>query len=82
MAIHFGVEVNKGDAGENYALDGGLFRNLLVGESVVDARVQGVTQAPDHPRREPFSIRDEWYYHMRYNEGMVGVTPILSAVPR
>src|SRR5262249_28565865 len=24
---------------------------------------------------------DEWYYHMRFIEGMKGVTPILSALP-
>src|SRR5208282_5099661 len=28
-----------------------------------------------------FSLRDEWYYHMRFLDGMDGVTPILSAVP-
>lgn len=30
---------------------------------------------------EPFKINDEWYYHMRFREGMKGVSPILSAVP-
>ena len=30
---------------------------------------------------KPFSINDEWYYHMRFVDGMKGVTPILSAVP-
>jgi hypothetical protein len=30
---------------------------------------------------KPFSIRDEWYYHMRFVEGMKGVTPILAALP-
>ena len=30
---------------------------------------------------KPFSIHDEWYYHMRFREGMEGVTPILTAVP-
>ena len=29
----------------------------------------------------PFTIHDEWYYHMRFREGMAGVTPLLSAVP-
>jgi hypothetical protein len=38
---------------------------------------------PDHPitrGAKPFMINDEWYYHMRFKEGMEGVTPILSAV--
>jgi hypothetical protein len=29
---------------------------------------------------KPFTINDEWYYHMRFVDGMTGVTPILSAV--
>ena len=39
---------------------------------------------PDHPITrgvKPFKVSDEWYYHMRFAEGMTGVTPILSAVP-
>jgi type 1 glutamine amidotransferase len=39
---------------------------------------------PDHPITrgvKPFKVSDEWYYHMRFVEGMTGVTPILSAVP-
>lgn len=39
---------------------------------------------PVHPITQgvrPFRVSDEWYYHMRFVEGMTGVTPILSAVP-
>jgi hypothetical protein len=39
---------------------------------------------PNHPVArglKPFKISDEWYYHMKFVEGMKGVTPILSAVP-
>ena len=39
---------------------------------------------PDHPVTKgvkPFETNDEWYYHMRFREGMKGVTPILTAVP-
>ena len=41
-------------------------------------------QLPRHPVTrgvKPFEIRDEWYYHMRFREGMRGVTPILTAIP-
>ena len=41
-------------------------------------------ELPDHPIARgvsPFSIRDEWYYHMRFLDSMDGVTPILSAIP-
>jgi trehalose utilization protein len=39
---------------------------------------------PDHPIAngvEPFSVDDEWYYHMRFVEDLEGVTPILSDLP-
>ena len=39
---------------------------------------------PKHPITrgvEPFTIRDEWYYGMRFIEDMKGLTPILQAVP-
>jgi len=39
---------------------------------------------PDHPVTrgvKPFRMHDEWYYHMRFQEDMKGVTPILTAIP-
>jgi hypothetical protein len=39
---------------------------------------------PNHPVTrgvQPFKTEDEWYFHMRFREGMKGVTPILTAVP-
>jgi putative heme-binding domain-containing protein len=39
---------------------------------------------PDHPISngvKPFSIHDEWYYHMRFVGDLEGVTPILSDLP-
>lgn len=42
------------------------------------------TKLPDHPITrgvKPFKTNDEWYFHMRFVEGMKGVTPILTAIP-
>ncbi len=39
---------------------------------------------PKHPicnGVKPFSIKDEWYFHLRFVDSMKGVTPILAAVP-
>jgi hypothetical protein len=39
---------------------------------------------PEHPITrgvKPFSVRDEWYFNMRFRPEMKGVTPILSAKP-
>lgn len=43
-----------------------------------------VKALPAHPITQgvqPFSIHDEWYYHMKFREDMLGVTPLLSAIP-
>ena len=39
---------------------------------------------PAHPicnGVKPFSVNDEWYYHMRFVDQLKGVTPILSDLP-
>lgn len=82
MAIHFGVEVNKGEQGNNYLnWMGGYFETYW---SVNPNWVAEVNKIGSHPTARgvnPFKLEDEWYYHMRFVEGMKGVTPILSAVP-
>lgn len=42
------------------------------------------TSLPQHPITrgvKPFTMRDEWYFHLRFPEDRKGLTPILSAVP-
>ena len=81
-AIHYGVEVNKGEQGNNYLKwIGGYFE---VNWSVNPHWVADIKKIPEHEITrgvKPFTVNDEWYYHMRFVEGMKGVTPILSAVP-
>ncbi|MCB1842957.1 MAG: ThuA domain-containing protein [Halioglobus sp.] len=39
---------------------------------------------PEHPITRgvaPFTLRDEWYFNMRFVPGRAGVVPLLSAVP-
>lgn len=81
MAIHYGVEVSKGKEGDNFLKwMGGYFEREW---SVNPWWVPDFKEIPKHETTrgvKPFSIRDEWYYHMRFVEGMKGVTPVLSAV--
>ena len=81
-AIHYGVEVNKGEQGDHYLKwIGGYFE---VNWSVNPHWVADIKKIPEHEINrgvKPFTINDEWYYHMRFVEGMKGVTPILSALP-
>jgi len=81
-AIHYAVETVKGEPGDRF-LDwmGGYFE---INWSVNPHWTAKFEKFPDHPvckGVKPFETNDEWYYHMRFREGMKGVTPILSAVP-
>lgn len=80
--LHYAVEVPKGKPGECLKeWIGGYFE---VHWSVNPHWTAEFTEFPDHPIARgvsPFSIDDEWYYHMRFREDMEGVVPVLSAVP-
>lgn len=80
--LHYAVEVPKDKGGPEFLKwIGGYFEAFW---SVNPTWVASFKTLPDHPVTkgvEPFTIRDEWYYHMRFPEGMKGVTPILTTVP-
>jgi len=80
--LHYGVEVEPAVLGQTF-LDwiGGYF---AIGWSVNPHWDASFAEFPEHPITngvQPFTIRDEWYYHMRFQPDMEGVTPILSALP-
>ena len=82
MFFHYCVEPGA-EAGRREMLDwiGGYFETHY---SVNPTWEADFTALPGHPIArgvKPFKIRDEWYYNMRFVDGMRGVTPILSAVP-
>ncbi len=80
--IHYGVEVPKGRPGD-FFLDwiGGYFET----HRSVNPHwtIKNPVLAKNHPITrgvKPFEINDEWYFFMRFRDGMKGVTPILGAV--
>ncbi len=79
--LHYAVEVPKGDAGDAFKeWLGGHFETFWSVNPHWEAEFKSF---PDHPVArgvKPFKINDEWYFHMRFRDGMKGVTPILSAV--
>ncbi len=82
VCVHYAVETPKGKTGDAF-LDwmGGYFETNWSVNPHWDAEFESF---PDHPISsgvKPFTINDEWYYHMRFRDGMKGVTPILSAHP-
>jgi type 1 glutamine amidotransferase len=80
--IHYAVEptVEKGQA-EFLDWLGGCFE---INRSVNPVWTADFKSLPEHPIArgvKPFKIKDEWYFNMRFPEGMKGVTPILVTVP-
>ena len=82
VCIHYGVEVPKGKSGDAFLnWIGGYFETHW---SVNPHWVAEFKTLPDHPVAQgvkPFSVNDEWYFHMRFRPELEGVTPILSAHP-
>ena len=76
------MEVPKGKSGDRFkTYIGGYFEAHW---SVNPHWTADIKALPDHPIArgvKPFKVKDEWYYHMRFLDGMKGVTPILSAHP-
>jgi len=79
--VHYACEPTK-EKGQKEFLDwiGGCFE---IHWSVNPHWEAEFKQLPDHPVTRgvrPFKMHDEWYFHMRFREGMKGVKAILSAV--
>ncbi len=79
--LHYALD--PGDEWGPYLLDwiGGYYKQHW---SVNPSWLARFTALPMHPITRgvrPFSIHDEWYYHMQFRPEMEGVTPILTAVP-
>ncbi len=80
--LHYAVEPTK-ENGQTEFLGwiGGCFE---IDWSVNPHWDASFKQIPKHPVTrgvQPFTIRDEWYFNMRFVDGMKGVTPLLVATP-
>ena len=82
MCAHYGVEVLKDLGGKEFQeWIGGYYENSFSCNPMWSPKFE---EFPDHPIAhgvKPFSVRDEWYFNMRFRPEMKGVTPILSAKP-
>lgn len=80
--LHYATTIPKGRPGDLLKdWIGGYYETYW---SVNPFWIPDLKQFPDHPIArgvKPFAIDDEWYYHMRFLDGMEGVTPILTSVP-
>lgn len=79
--VHYALD--PGDAYGKYLLDwiGGFYKQHWSVNPSWRAEFKSLPKHPVTRGVKPFSVHDEWYYHMRFREGMQNVTPILTAVP-
>ncbi|MFO0941259.1 MAG: PVC-type heme-binding CxxCH protein [Pirellulales bacterium] len=81
VCIHYAVEVPADRGGPEFLKWlGGYFETHW---SVNPHWIANFKSLPNHPVTrgvKPFEANDEWYFHMRFQPEMKGVTPILSAV--
>lgn len=79
--IHYAVEIEKGEAGDKF-LDwiGGYFEQHWSVNPMWTPEAVTLSKHPITQGVRPFSIKDEWYFHMRFRPAPSGVIPLLSAL--
>lgn len=82
MCAHFAVEVPKDKGGREFQeWLGGYYEHLWSCNPMWSPEYN---ELPEHEITrgvKPFSIRDEWYFNMRFRPDRQGIIPILSAKP-
>jgi type 1 glutamine amidotransferase len=82
VCLHYAVEVPRGRPGDQF-LDwiGGYYET---GFSTNPHWTAHFTSIPEHPVTrgvQPFDIKDEWYFNIRFRPEMRGIAPLLVAKP-
>lgn len=82
MCAHFAVEVPK-DIGATEFRDwiGGCYEHEWSCNPMWSPEFKEFAAHPVTSGVKPFSVRDEWYFNMRFRDDTKTITPILSAVP-
>jgi len=82
MALHWALHVPRGAAGDAFRRwIGGVYETDFSTNPKWDARLR---LDPAHPIARgvpPATVHDEWYFNIRFREGMEGVRPVATAVP-
>jgi len=82
VCLHYAVEVPKERGGPEFInWLGGFFETYWSVNPHWKAQFQLLPKHPVTAGVKPFTLQDEWYYHMRFPDKMKGVTPILTAIP-
>jgi trehalose utilization protein len=83
MCVHYGVEVPKDLGGKEFQdWIGGYYEHMYSCNPMWSPEFQEFPRHPIASGVKPFTIKDEWYFNMRFRDDYVkSVAPILSAKP-
>jgi hypothetical protein len=80
--MHYACEVPKDKGGEQFLeWVGGYYEHEYSCNPIWTADYQSFPEHPVTRGLQPFSVKDEWYFNMRWREDTSGITPILVAKP-
>ncbi len=81
-AMHYAVEVPADNGGEQFKKwIGGHYETHFSANPIWEASFENLSNHPVMKGVEPFTVEDEWYFSIRFRPDMVGVTPLLVAIP-
>jgi type 1 glutamine amidotransferase len=79
--LHYAVEYPKEPGKRILSWMGGYYETGFSINPHWDAEIRSLPKHPITRGVKPFVLRDEWYFNMRFQDDMKGVTPILTAIP-
>ncbi len=82
VLYHYGTEP-PAKRGHQEMLDwtGGFFELNYSVNPIWEADLKPNARHPAARGVKPFRLKDEWYFNIRFRDGMRGVTPVLTALP-
>jgi type 1 glutamine amidotransferase len=79
--MHYAVEYPAKVGGTVQSWLGGYYETGFSINPHWDAEIRSLPKHPITRGVKPFTIRDEWYYNMRFIDDLKEITPILQALP-
>ncbi|MEO5999004.1 MAG: ThuA domain-containing protein [Chitinophagaceae bacterium] len=80
--LHYAVELPTETGGPEFKnWLGGYFETFWSVNPTWDADFKTLPKHPVTNGVKPFKVYDEWYYHMRFQDNMKNVIPLLTAIP-
>jgi type 1 glutamine amidotransferase len=79
--LHYAVDYDPKFEDKILSWMGGYYDYRISTNPHWDAEIRSLPRHPVAHGVKPFTIRDEWYFNMRWTEEMKNVTPILVAIP-